>query len=201
MIITISREFGSGGRVIGREVAEALGIPFYDKEIIKRVAGELGYTLSYVEEAGEHSGTGSLLYNVGIGNMYAAGMFTDPAQSPADQICITQNRVILDIAKEGDCVIVGRSADYILREKPHVMHVFIYSDMAHKIRRGIDVYGLSAQTAEKDIKHTDKMRANHYRQYTGRNWGAPANYHLSVDSGRFGLAGSREIILAAARSI
>lgn len=194
-IITISREFGSGGRTIGKMVAEALGIPFYDKKLIAMVAEESGFSLDFIEETGEYSTTSSLLFNIAINEPHRYLSYPQETISISDRIQILQNNVIRDAAAREACVIVGRSADYILRDRTDCLNVFVHADMASRVKRAIEQYGLPEKNIERAIEKKDKARANHYRHYTGRVLGQVKNYHLALDSGAFGLETCRDIII------
>ena len=180
-IITISREFGSGGHSIGEKVAEGLGIPFYDGEIVLRVAEESGYAKELIEEQGEHTSMGNRWFDIST----ASTMYF---QSPQDEIFLAQRRVILDCAKKGPCVIVGRCSDYILKsEEIKALHVLIHADMEHRIERVLARYGeLRDISAKKRIQKKDKQRRTYYRYYTDQHWGSYENYDLSLDSGTLG---------------
>lgn len=194
-VITISREYGSGGRLVGQMVAEALGIPFYDKALISLVAQKSGYTLDYVEETGEYAATNSFLYNLATTSFYAQGGITETHLTNADKLHIIQSNTIREIAEEGPCVIVGRSADYILRERTDCLHVFIRSDMEHKRQRATRHFGIPEADVEKALAKKDKLRARHYKRYTGMDWASVTNYNVVLDSGLLGVDGCRDIIV------
>lgn len=197
-VITISREFGSGGRMIGEQVAKKLNVACYDKELILQVAKESGYSLDYIEES-EHT-TNSLLYNVAMTGGYGISIYNKDNMSPADQVYVMQSKLILEIANRESCVIVGRCADYILREKPDCLHVLIHSDMEHKIKRAVHSYGILQKDAEKEINKKNKARASHYKYYTGMSFGMAQNYHMSLNSGLLGIADCVEIISNVAKN-
>lgn len=187
-IITISREFGSGGRTIGRETAKKLGIPCYDQELIEKIAEESGFAREYVKERGEYAAHGSWL----------ASAFSDRdfyGHSNQDALWSAQRKVILKLAEEGPCVIVGRCADYILEGKADCLKVFIHSDMKKRAERIVNQYGESADAPEKRLKDKDKRRAAYYQFYTDRKWGAMQNYHISLDSGELGMEKCVEILV------
>lgn len=196
-IVTISREFGSGGRTVGKMVAEELGIPFYDKQLIALVAKESGFSLEFVEETGEYSTTPSLLFNIAMTGPYRYSTYSQDNMPLADRIQVIQNNIIREIAEKEPCVIVGRSADYILRDRDDVINVFIHADMPSRIERAIHRYGIPEKNAAKDIERKDKARKNHYRHYTGQTLGDLKNYHLTLDSGKFGLEMCRDLIVDA----
>ena len=177
-IITISREFGSGGRTIGRKVAEKLGIPCYDAELIQKIAQESGFDADYIREAGEYTPGGflsSALSNRSFG------------PTNEDYLWKIQYNVISDLAEKGSCVIVGRCADYILKDKADCLAVFIHADMAFRANRIVSVYGQREDSPEERLKDKDKRRAAYHRFYTNMKWGQAKNYHLCLDSGVLGI--------------
>ena len=192
-IITISRAFGSGGRTIGKAVADRLGIPFYDKELVAKVAEESGFHADFIEEAGEYAPvTSSFLFNIAVSPNPMAMMGT---MSMADQLFVCQTNVIRRLADEGPCVIVGRCADYILREREDCLHVFIHADMEHRAERIVRLYGETKQSPEKRLTDKDNKRKVYYRHYTNRNWGEAQNYHLALNSGLIGVENCTDIIV------
>ncbi len=197
-IITISREFGSGGRAIGKMVAEQLGVAFYDRELIRLVAKESGFAYDFVEENDEDAPT-SLLYNLSVGDLYAQAVFSPDTLPPADQVQIIQSNIIRDLAKKEPCVIIGRSADYILRERTDCLNVFIHADTEAKIHRAVEEYGLPEKGIEKALAKKDKARATQYRRNSDLVWGLAHNYHLTLDSSLFGLEACRDIIVELAQ--
>ena len=177
-IITISREFGSGGRTIGRKVAEKLGIPCYAAELIQKIAQESGFDADYIREAGEYTPGGflsSALSNRSFG------------PTNEDYLWKIQYNVISDLAEKGSCVIVGRCADYILKDKADCLTVFIHADMAFRANRIVSVYGQREESPEERLKDKDKRRAAYHRFYTNMKWGQAKNYHLCLDSGVLGI--------------
>lgn len=193
-IITISREFGSGGRTIGKEVAKQLGIPCYDKDFIEKIAEETGYAKSFIEDEGEYAPNSNRF----------AYMFLGRGQdglSNVDKIWIAQKKVIEEIAEKEACVIVGRCADYILKERTDCLHVFIYADKAFRAERIVKQYGESSIEPEKRLEDKDKKRKLNYRYFTEREWGKRENYHLSIDSGFLGIETSVALILDAVGGI
>lgn len=177
-IITISREFGSGGRTIGRKVAEKLGIPCYDAELIQKIAQESGFTENYIKEAGEYAPGGFL-----------ASALSNRAFGPTneDYLWNIQYQVITELAEKGSCVIVGRCADYILKDKADCLTMFIHADMAFRANRIVSVYGEREESPEQRLKDKDKRRAAYHRFYTNMKWGQAQNYHLCLDSGVLGI--------------
>ena len=176
-VVTISREFGSGGRTIGRKLAEELGIPCYDAELIQQLARESGFSEDYIRDAGEYAPGGylSLLSNRAF------------ALTNEDVLWELQYKVITDLAEKGPCVIVGRCADYILRDTADCLKVFIHADMDFRAKRIVEVYGEREQTPEQRLKDKDKRRAAYHRFYTNMKWGHAQNYHICLDSGKLGI--------------
>lgn len=184
-IITISREFGSGGRTIGKQAAERLGIPCYDAALIQQMAQATGFAPEYVREAGEYTPGGFL-----------TTAFSNRAFGPTngDILWEQQYRTITDLAAQGSCVIVGRCADFILRGKADCLRVFIHADMAFRADRIVRVYGQREQSPDERLRDKDKRRAAYYRFYTDMKWGYASNYHICLDSGSLGLEKCAELI-------
>lgn len=184
-IITISREFGSGGRTIGKVVARKLGIPCYDAELITEMAKQSGFAEDYVREAGEYA-PGGLLNS----------MFTSRAGGPTNEDILWQIQcnMVAQLAKKGPCVIVGRCGDYILRDRPDVLKVFVHADMAFRAKRIVEVYGQREESPEQRLKDKDKRRSTYYRFYTGRKWGQLDTYDLMLNSGVLGIEKCTELI-------
>ena len=185
LIITIGRECGSGGHTIGKLLAEKLGIAFYDKKIVDMVAAKTKLSPEFIESNGEYFHGGSLGHVFGYGARFdgAFGAGSDLA----DQLNQVQSEVILEIAEKGDCVIVGRCADYVLQGKARTLNVFIHSDMSFKIERSVREHNMDRDKAESILKRRDKARAHHYRFYTDCRWGDLTNYDLCLDSGKLGV--------------
>lgn len=184
-VITISREFGSGGRTIGKKTAEALGIPCYDRELLEKIAKESGFDERYIQEAGEYAPGGFL-----------AAAFSHTAAGPnnADYLWNIQYKSISQLAEEGPCVIVGRCADYILRDKADCLRVFIHADMDFRAKRIVEVYGEREESPEQRLRDKDKRRAAYHRFYTDMKWGHAQNYDITLNSGRVGIDKCVEII-------
>lgn len=179
-IITVSRQFGSGGRTIGKLTAERLGIPCYDHEFIEEVAKSCGFAKEYIEAHGEYSDSGNLL-----GRIFKSANRFD-SLSNQDKIWIEQRKIILKIAEE-PCVIVGRCADYILRDRDDVLNVFIHADDKFRAERIVSLYGEKPDEPEKRLRDKDRRRAAYYKDYTETEWGVASNYHLALDSGKLGI--------------
>lgn len=184
-VITISREFGSGGRTIGKRAAEKLGIPCYDAELIQKIAEESGYTAEYIKEEGEYVSGGWL-----------SAVFTDRTMglTNQDQLWNIQSRVIENLAEQGPCVIVGRCADYVLRDKANCLNVFIHASMEKRAERIVREYGERKESPELRLKEKDKQRAAYHRFYTDMKWGHAQNYHVCLDSGELGIDKCVEIV-------
>jgi len=195
-IITISREFGSGGRSIGRKVAEELGIPFYDKELVDQIAMESGFAPQYVEEHGEHS-PGKSFFSYAFAHQGVPGVMN--GLSTADFLWNIQCNVILQLADKGPCVIVGRNADYILKDRKDCLHVFIHADMDFRADRIVRLYGESEKSPEARLQEKDKRRRVNYQHYTGRTWGTAQNYDVCLNSSTVGLDECADIIIKMAR--
>ena len=192
-IITISREFGSGGRTIGRQVAEKLGIPFYDKELVDKIALESGFAPKFVEEHGEHApGKSRLAY--AFAHQGVPGVMN--GLSTADFLWSIQCSTILQLAEEGPSVIVGRNADYILKDRKDCLHVFIHADDYFRADRIVRLYGESEKSPENRLAEKDKRRQINYQHYTGQTWGMAQNYDLCLNSSHLGIDRCVEIILS-----
>lgn len=185
-VITISREFGSGGRTIGKAVAERLGIPCYDAELIEKIALDSGYTSDYVKKEEEGAAEGWL-----------SNVLTNRSVGPTnqDRIWASQRRVILQLAEAGSCVFVGRCADYVLRDEADCLNVFVHASLEKRAERIVTEYGEREESPEKRIKEKDKRRAAYHRFYTDMKWGHAQNYHLCLNSGELGVEKCVELIV------
>ena len=184
-IITISREFGSGGRTVGALVAQKLGIPFYDQELIEKAVEATGFSRDFISEAGEYASTTSrFLFNMSLSSSYSnVGI-----PSNFDKIYIAQNNIIRSLADEGPCVIVGRCADYVLRDREDCINVFVHADLEFRKKHVLENYGeMEGTSIEKRLEEKDKKRSLYYKHYTGRSWGDSRNYHVSIDTGVVGV--------------
>ncbi|WP_157150274.1 AAA family ATPase [Brachyspira sp. SAP_772] len=200
IIITISREFGSGGRFIGENVAKKLGIAFYDKAIIEMASDKTGFSPDYIKE-NEQKLTSPSLFNFAISGSYAGNMVFGNGESLQDTMFFAQSNVIKEIASKHSCVIVGRCADYVLEKFENCINVFIHSDMQSKINRAVNEYKLDSNSIEKILKDRDKLRAKHYNYYTGRVWGDARNYDACFNSDYIGLEKVEDIIADMAKSL
>ena len=184
-IITISREFGSGGRTVGKRTAEQLGIPCYDRELIQKIAGKSGFAEGYIKSLDETASGGFL-----------ASAFSNRTfgQTNEDYLWNTQRKVILELAEQGPCVIVGRCADFILRDQADCLTVFIHADLAFRAQRIVQVYGEREDSPEQRIRDKDKRRAAYHRFYTDMKWGYAKNDQISLDSGLLGIDACVEVL-------
>ena len=193
-IITINRQYGSGGREIGRKLAEQLGVPFYDNEIISRAAKETGFSEAAFETV-EDKATNSLLYSIAMGmNVFTNQDAGFAGLSLDDRIFLAQSNVIRKVAEEGGCVIVGRCADFILQDRTDCLKVFIHADLKFRADRIVRVYGEREKSPEARLKEKDKRRAAYYRFYTDMKWGTASNYHIALDSGVISIEKCAKII-------
>ena len=188
-IITISREFGSGGRFIGEEVAKKLGIAYYDKNMINEIAEKSGLSPEYIQENAELSPRKGLF-------AYAFSGRDITGKSVEDMVYEAQRKVILDLAQKEPCVIVGRNADYILKDREDVLNVFIHGDMPEKIQRIVRLYNVEEKEAVKIMADTDKRRMTNYNFYTDQKWGKAGNYTLCLNSSQLGYDRCEAIIIA-----
>ena len=187
-IITISREFGSGGRFIGEEVAKKLGIAYYDKNIINEIAEKSGLSPEYIQENAELSPKKGLF-------AYAFAGRDMTGKSVEDMVYEAQRKVILDLAEKEPCVIIGRNADYILKDRDDVLNVFIHGDMPEKIHRIIHLHNVEEQEAVRMMADTDKRRMTNYNFYTEQKWGKASNYTLSLNSSQLGYDRCEKIVM------
>ena len=189
-IITITRQFGSGGREIGKKLAEAYGIPFYDNELITRAAKESGFAEENFAKA-EDRATNSLLYSLAMGiNVYGNQDFGFNGLSLDDRIFLAQSDVIRKVADEGPCVIVGRCADYVLKEQENVVNLFIRATLDFRIKRAIEVEGIPKEKSAEMVMKKDKSRANYYKYHSGERWDNVLNYDFAIRSDLCGIDGT-----------
>lgn len=191
-IITVSREFGSGGRTIGRLIAEQLGIPFYDSQLVQKIALESGFAPKFVEENGEHS-PGNSLFSYAFAPQGVPGVMN--GLSAADFLWNIQCNVILQLAEKGPCVIVGRNADYILKDRDDVLNIYVHANKDFRADRIVRLYGNSEKSPMARLSEKDKRRRVNYQHYTGRTWGAAEYYALSLDSSILGVEECANIVV------
>ena len=187
-IITISREYGSGGRFIGEEVAKKLGIAYYDKNIIGQIAEKSGLSPEYIQENAELSPKKGLF-------AYAFSGRDITGKSVEDMVYEAQRNIILGLAEKESCVIIGRNADYILKDRDDVLNVFIHGDMLEKIKRITGLYNVKEKEAVKMMADTDKRRRTNYNFYTDQNWGKASNYTLCLNRSQLGYDRCEMIIM------
>ena len=197
-IITIGREYGSGGRTIGKLAAQKLGIPYYDRELVDETAKHSGLAVEAIEE-NDQVVTRSFLYDLAIGTSYGYVHHAGANLDLNTQVFLAQRDVILKFA-ETPCVIVGRCADYILRDRQDVLRIFIYADKKSRLKRIVEEYGEDASKAEKLLTQSDKRRARHYEEFTDSIWGARRNYDMLLNSGMLGIEKTAELICAFAKA-
>lgn len=191
VIITISRQFASGGRTIAKKLANELDLPYYDNELITLAAKESGYNEEFFENAEEKANNKFLYYlSSGLGNVSSWG--TDIALD--DKLFLIQADVIRSVAAKGSCIIVGRCADYVLAGNPNCINIFIYSDIDHRIERAKNDYHLEAPNLKDAIVKSDKKRATYYNYYSDMKWGQKENYHLMISSDSIGIDHSVKLL-------
>lgn len=195
-IITITRQYGSGGHDIGKLVSEKLGINFYDKELISLVAKESGMSPEVFENADEKA-TNSLLYSLSVGLYnYGNGFSSTMDDLPVnDKLYLLQHKIIKEKAESESFVVVGRCADYILKEYDNVVRVFIYADLDCRIKRAVEKKGIEQSRAKQAVTRADKNRANYYSFYSGQKWGNPNNYDLCINTTNLSVEQAADLIL------
>lgn len=191
-VITISRQFGSGGRTIGKKVAERLGYSYYDKELIKKVEEKTGFSPEYIEEHGEYAPSKSFF---ALASSYIGAPRVMGGMSAYDYLWVVQRNAILEIVENEPCVIVGRCADYILKDRKDALHVFIHAPMEARAERIVRLYGESEKKPEERLKEKDSKRAINYKHFTGETWGDSNNYDLCLNSETFGIDKCVDIIV------
>ena len=200
IVITIARQYGSGGREIGEKVAAALGIKHYDENLITLAARE-GNLDETVASKADESAANSLLYTLALGSNFFGSAMNFGYKPPLnDKLFLLQSDVIRRAAEEGSCVIIGRCADYVLRDHPRRLSVFVYGDLPHRKARVMERHeGLTEAQAIDLINKTDRRRSSYYNFYTGNKWGKYDNYHLAVNSSLLGIDKTAEMIADAAK--
>ena len=191
-IITISREFGSGGRFIGEEVAKKLGVAYYDRDIIGQIAEQSGLSPEYIQENAELSPKKGLF-------SYAFSGRDITGKSVEDVVYEAQTKIIMEIAEKESCVIIGRNADFILRDREDVLNVFIHGNMPEKVQRICKLFNVTEADAVKQINDTDKRRRTNYNFYTEQKWGMAGNYTLSLNSSVLGYDMCQKIVMDCAK--
>lgn len=203
LVITIGRQFGSGGRDVGEKVAEYFNIPFYDKELVEMAAQKSNISKEALKEVDEHA-TNSFLYSLASGNYSMRGInapiyYEMPIN---DKLFIAQAEVIKELAKKGSCVIVGRCADYVLEnENVGLLNVFIHGSVDYRAKRVMDALGITQAKARDKVLKTDKQRRTYYDYYTSRDWGVMSNYDLCINAEKFGIDETANMIISYAKTI
>lgn len=193
LIITIGREYGSGGRQIGKALAEKLGISFYDKEIITLAAKKSGLSDEFIASNEQRTRSG-LMHNLAASATYHNGFFSGHYLPLSENIFIAQAQVIRDIAEKESAVIVGRCADYILEGRENTINVFIHAPIEERVKRIMALHHLDEAAAIKEINTSDKERGNHYFRYTDMKWGKAQNYHVCINSALMGIDKTVEML-------
>ena len=191
IVITISREYGSGGRLIAKQLSEKMGITFYDKQLIAEVAKKTGFSENFIRDTEHQRPTNSFLFD-----LYT----TVVTPSVPDQVFIAQAKVIKQAAAKESCVIVGRCADYILRDEPNVLKVFVHAPRDQRIRRAREEYGAEEENLENYVIRQDKARAAYHNYFAAGRWGQSREYDLCVNS-RIGIDAAVRVIQSAAQAI
>lgn len=195
-IITISREFGSGGRDIGKKVAESLGYAFYDRTLIDLSIQQDKLSAESMREIEEKLNE-VMLFKLAVNGSYAEHFWGDAMILPLDTMFLMQEKIIKNLVEKGPCVIIGTGADFVLRDRTDCLSVFIYSDMNSKVRRAVAEYGVPSDKVEDKIRHRDKVRAEHYNKCTFQKWGEAKNYDLCINSDGVGIEKTIALILKA----
>ncbi len=201
LIITIGRQFGSGGHDVGEKIAEYFNIPFYDKELVEMAAQKSNISKEALKEVDERA-TNSFLYSLASGNYSMRGInapiyYEMPIN---DKLFIAQAEVIKEVAKKGSCVIVGRCADYVLEnENVDLLNVFIYGSVDYRAKRVMEALDLTQSKARDKVMKTDKQRRTYYDYYTSRDWGVMSNYDICINAEKFGIEGAANLIISTAK--
>lgn len=200
VVVTIARQYGSGGREIGERIAEILGIPLIDKELVKDAASKGELNEDIIKSADE-SAANSLLYTLAMGSNVLGTTIHFGYKMPInDKLFILQSDAIKEYAAKGSCVIIGRCADYVLRDEPNLFRIFIYGDLDHRKERVAERHPEIKNSQIIDvINKTDKRRSSYYNFYTGKKWGKYDNYDMAVNSSTFGIEETAKIIAAAVK--
>ena len=196
-VITISRQYGSGGREIGRLLSEMLNIPYYDNELITLAAEQSGFSPELFKNADKNA-SNSLLFSLSMYGSASTGSYNMPL---GDQVFVIQSDIIKKVASQGPCIIVGRCADYTLRDREDCLSVFLNAPLEVRIKHTIESYGVDPLKARDIIQKTDKKRAVYYSHFTGNKWGGSDHYHLTIDTARVGIEQTAKAIAAIAENM
>ena len=195
IIFTIGRQFGSGGRKVGKLLSEKLGIPYYDRELLAIAAKDSGFSESLFHSADEKPSS-SILYSLVMGSYpMASGTMGFNEMPLNDQLFLIQSNTIRKVAKKGSCIIIGRCADYILKGNPDLISIFIHAPLEARVKRAVECYEVPADRAEEVCLKNDKSRANFYNYYSDQKWGMCRTYSLSLDSSLLGIEGCVDEII------
>ncbi len=197
-VITVARQYGSGGRKIGQKLADKFGIPFYDRELIALAAKKSGISVEIYEKADEKAG-GNLLYSLMMANysfLHGVPMINDMPLN--DKLFLLQAQIIREAAKKGPCVIVGRCADDVLKNEKNIFSIFICADKTARMERSVQEYGIDPKRAAANLANMDNQRAGYYNYFADRKWGYAENYQICVNSSAYGIDGTAELIADAA---
>ncbi len=194
-IYTIGRQFGSGGRQIGKALSERLGIPYYDKELLSLAAKDSGFSEALFQNADEKPSS-SLLYSLVMGNYpMSSGALGFNEMPLNDQLFLIQSNTIRKVSSQGSCIIIGRCADYVLKGNKDLISIFIHAPLEARVKRAVECYGIDPAKAEDICLKNDKSRANFYNYYSDQKWGMCRTYSLSIDSSLLGIDGSVDQII------
>ncbi len=192
-IITISREYGSGGRTVGELVAKKLGLPLYDREVVNAMAEKCGFSRDFIEEVGEYASvSNSFLFSLAVTSQSDKNI---NMMSSADQLYACQARYIRELAEKGPCVIVGRCADHILKQREDVFHAFIYADLDFRVKYMAEHYDKDEKAMPRWLREKDNRRKVYYKHYTGETWGDPHNYDICLNTAATGIETAADIIV------
>ena len=197
-VICIGRQFGSGGREIGLAVSQKMGIPFYDKEILKKAAQDSGISQELFERADERPSS-SFLYTLSIGAAPAFASYDDYLTD--DKLFVFQSNTIRELAKQGPCVFIGRCADYVLRQQPGMLSVFIHAPLEQRVLRVARLYNIDEDKARARIRKTDKTRANYYNYYSDGDWGRSDRYDIALNTGKLPIPIAAQLLADAAKLV
>jgi len=192
-IISISREFGSGGHEIGEKLAKKLYVPFYDRSLSEVAASNIGIDISKIEELDEKAAN-SLMYSLVMGNSFLSSM-NSTNMTAQDRMFAEQSRLIEEYAQKGPCVIVGRCSDYVLRDNPNCVHIFICASIKKRTQRIMQKMSINETNATALVKKTDKARAAYYQHYTSKKWGLPTSYDICINTDSIGFNGAIDLLV------
>ena len=193
ILLSISREYGSGGREIAQHISERLALPVFDRKLIDLTADQCGYSTKFIQENEERM-TNSFLFNLAVAGPYSP--YGETEALPQDYVFLAQSKIITKLAGENpSAVFVGRCADYILRDHPSLFSVFITADLDFRVKRAIEQYNIDPDKAYTIVSRHDKQRRRHYNYYTGMDWGSRSNYHLILNTGKLGIASVTDLLV------